>query len=115
MREEVRIERLDRLERFLAKVASTSSPPHLVDRWMQTLVELYLGYLRAENSDWPNSTISIRDALEDLRSEPTLDYIHDPVQQRANASQCPSSPDLVPSAGLQQYPQGCLYAATALW
>ena len=58
MREEVRIERLDRLERFLAKVASTSSPPHLVDRWMQTLVELYLGYLRAENSDWPNSKIS---------------------------------------------------------
>ena len=85
MREEVRIERLDRLERFLAKVASTSSPPHLVDRWMQTLVELYLGYLRAENSDWPNSKISYRDALESLRGEPTIEYIHDPVQKRANA------------------------------
>ena len=85
MREEVRIERLDRLERFLAKVASTSYPPHLVDRWMQTLVELYLGYLRAENSDWPNSKISYRDALESLRGEPTIEYIHDPVQKRANA------------------------------
>jgi hypothetical protein len=85
MREEVRIERLDRLERFLAKVASTSSPPHLVDRWMQTLVELTLGYLRAENSDWPNSKISYRDALESLRGEPMIEYIHDPVQKRANA------------------------------
>ena len=85
MREEVRIERLDRLERFLAKVASTSSPPHLVDRWMQTLIELYLGYLRAENSDWPNSKISYRNALESLRGEPTIEYIHDPVRKRANA------------------------------
>lgn len=84
MREVVCRERLARLERFLAKVEATRPPPHLADRWAQTLVELYLGHLRAENSEWPNSTISIRDALEDIRSEPLFCYIHDPVKRRAN-------------------------------
>ena len=85
MRDGIRHERLLRLQRFLAKMESTHPPPHLVERWTQTLVDLYLGYLRAENPDWPNSKISYRDALESLRGEPTIEYIHDPVQKRANA------------------------------
>lgn len=85
MRDGIRHERLLRLQRFLGKMESTHPPPHLVERWTQTLVDLYLGYLRAENPDWPNSKISYRDALESLRGEPTIEYIHDPVQKRANA------------------------------
>ena len=85
MRDGIRHERLLRLQRFLAKMESTHPPPHLVERWTQTLVDLYLGYLRAENPDWPNSKISYRNALESLRGEPTIEYIHDPVQKRANA------------------------------
>ena len=85
MRNEIRRERVERLARFLAKIEVTSPPPHLVARWMQTLVELYLGCLRAESPDWPNSTTSTRNALESLRGEPVLEYIHDPVKRRANA------------------------------
>lgn len=85
MRDVIRCERFERLDRLLEKMEVTSPPPHLVERWMQTLVELYLGYLRAESPDWPNSTTSTRDAVESLRSEPVLEYIHDPVKRRANA------------------------------
>jgi hypothetical protein len=85
MRDVIRRERVERLARFLAKMETTYPPPHLVKRWTQTLVVLYLGHLRAESPDWPNSKISYRDALESLRGAPTLAYIHDPVKRRANA------------------------------
>lgn len=85
MKHVIRRERLRRLERFMAKIEFTRPPPHLVERWMQTLVELYIGHLRAESPDWPNSILSVVGALENLRIKPTIAYIHDPITQRANA------------------------------
>jgi len=85
MRDEIRRERVVRLQQFLAKIESTDPQPHLVERWIKTLVDLYLGHRRVESSDWPNSTISMRDAVKNRRGVPTFEYIHDPVKKRANA------------------------------
>ena len=85
MREEVRIERLSRLERFLAKVESTRPPRHLVGRWAKTLTALYLGHLRAESLDWPRTAIKSGDVFAgsgDLRLHM---YVHGPVLDRVNA------------------------------
>jgi hypothetical protein len=85
MREEVRIERLSRLERFLAKVESTRPPRHLVGRWAKTLTALYLGHLRAESLDWPRTEIKYGDVFAgsgDLRLHM---YVHGPVLDRVNA------------------------------
>ena len=85
MREEVRIERLSRLERFLAKVESTRPPRHLVGRWAKTLTTLYLGHLRAESLDWPRTEIKYGDVFAgsgDLRLHM---YVHGPVLDRVNA------------------------------
>ena len=85
MIEEVRIERLSRLERFLAKVESTRPPRHLVGRWAKTLTTLYLGHLRAESLDWPRTEIKYGDVFAgsgDLRLHM---YVQGPVLDRVNA------------------------------
>ena len=69
MREKVRIERLNRLERFIDKVQTTTLIPHLANRLTRDLIDLFLAYARAESREWPNSNIN---------------YIHLPVQKRAN-------------------------------
>ena len=86
MREIIRNERLIRLERFIKKIESVDVPTHLVGRWARTLVELYLGRIRAEHLDWPNTRISFEDVYD--RSGDTFlhMYVHDPVRKMANAA-----------------------------
>jgi len=86
MREIIRNERLIRLERFIKKIESVDVPPHLVGRWAKTLVELYLGRIRAEHLDWPNTRIGFEDVY-DRSGETFLHmYVHDPVRKMANAA-----------------------------
>lgn len=82
MREFIRIERKRRLENFLYKVETTSPPPHLVGRWTKNLIELYVGYLRAEDAAWPKSKITNVDALQPFNDLNVHMYVHDPVQKR---------------------------------
>jgi len=84
MREIIFIERKRRLENFLYKVETTSPPPHLVGRWTKNLIELYVGYLRAEDPEWPNSKIRYGDALQPFNDLNVRMYVHDPVQKRMN-------------------------------
>jgi hypothetical protein len=85
VREEIRIERQIRLEKFLDKFEASTPPPHLAMRWSKSLIELYLGYLRAEDPEWPNSKITLDDVL--LRSQGVWlhMYVHTPVSNRADS------------------------------
>jgi hypothetical protein len=84
MRELILIERKRRLENFLYKVETTSPPPHLVARWTKYLIELYVGYLRANDPEWPSSKISYTDAIQSSNDRNLHMYVHTPVQQRVN-------------------------------
>jgi hypothetical protein len=84
MRDLILIERKRRLENFLHKVETTSPPPHLVGRWTNYLIELYVGYLRAEDSVWPNSKLTTADALRPFNEIKVYMYVHGPVQKRMN-------------------------------
>jgi hypothetical protein len=84
MRDQIRIERLIRLERFIDKVQSHEVLPHLVDRWTKHLIDLFLAYVRAENPDWPDSNVSYKDIFNTEKNGFYLSYIHSPVQNRAN-------------------------------
>lgn len=84
MRDLILIERKRRLENFLHKVETTSPPPHLVERWTKTLIELYVGYLRAEDPEWPNSKLTTADALRPFNELNVYMYVHAPVQKRLN-------------------------------
>lgn len=85
MREEVCLERQVRLENFINKYEASPPPPHLAKRWSKSLIELYLGYLRAEDPEWPNSKITLDDVL--LRSQGVWlhMYVHTPVSNRADS------------------------------
>jgi hypothetical protein len=83
MREFIRIEREIRLINFLNKVESSAPPAHLARRWTKTLIELYLGHLRAEDSDWPNSKITISDVVLRTKGIWVHMYVHTPVSIRA--------------------------------
>ena len=84
MKEQVRIERLIRLERFIDKVQSHPVLPHLANRWTRHLIDLFLAHVRAESPEWPNSDISYKDIFNADRNGFYLSYIHLPVQNRAN-------------------------------
>ncbi len=84
MRDLILIERKHRLENFLHKVETTSPPPHLVERWTKNLIELYVGYLRAEDPEWPNSKLTTADALRPFNELNVYMYVHAPVQKRLN-------------------------------
>lgn len=86
MREIIRNERLIRLERFIKKIESVDVPTHLVGRWARTLVELYLGRIRAEHLDWPNTRISFEDVYDQSGDTFLHMYVHDPVRKMANAA-----------------------------
>ncbi len=85
MRELILFDRRRRLENFLRKVETTLPPPHLVGRWTKNLIELYVGYLRAEDPEWPNSKLIFNEIIERKPDIWLQMYVHEPVQQRANA------------------------------
>ena len=80
MRESIRIERQVRLENFIKKIETSAPPPHLVKRWTKTLIELYLGHLRTEDPEWPNSEITLQDAATHMHGVWLHMYVHTPVQ-----------------------------------
>jgi hypothetical protein len=84
MRQDIRIERQIRLENFLNKIEASPPPPHLAKRWTKTLIELYMGHLRAEDPEWPNSKITFNDVV--LRSQGIWMhmYVHTPVSSRTD-------------------------------
>jgi len=84
MREIILIERKRRLENFLYKVETTSPPPHLAGRWTKNLFELYIGYLRAKDPEWPDSKITYANALKPFNDRNVYMYVHTPVQERVN-------------------------------
>ena len=84
MREKVRIERLNRLERFIDKVQTNTSIPHLANRLTRDLIDLFLAYARAESREWPNSNINYKDIFNAEKNGFNFAYIHLPVQKRAN-------------------------------
>jgi hypothetical protein len=86
MREAILLERLLRLEKFLTKLEHKNPPPHLAKRWAKTLLDLYLGLLRAEDANWPNSQISLGDAFKQSSGSWLQMYVHTPVQKRVNAA-----------------------------
>jgi mannose/cellobiose epimerase-like protein (N-acyl-D-glucosamine 2-epimerase family) len=79
VREEIRIERQVRLENFLDKIKASTPTPHQVKRWTKTLIELYLGHLRAEDPEWPHSKMSAKDIYDGYLHM----YVHTPVALRA--------------------------------
>lgn len=81
--EKVRIERENRLKNFLRKIKTTSPPLHLVGRWTETLINLNLGHIRAEDPDWPNSNTCFRDLFELSGGVWLHMYVHTPVQKQA--------------------------------
>lgn len=83
MRESIRIERQIRLENFLDKIEATTPPPHLIRRRIKTLIELYLGHLRVEDPEWPNSKVSAKEILLSSANGYAHMYVHIPVQRRA--------------------------------
>lgn len=80
MKESVRIGRQVRLENFLVKIEATTPPPHLIRRWTKTLIELYVGHLRAEDPEWPNSKITLHHAAKKMHGVWLHMYVHTPVQ-----------------------------------
>ena len=84
MREEIRIEREIRLKNFLDKIEASPPPPHLVKRRAKTLIELYLGHLRVEDPEWPNSKITLDDVLWRAQGVWMHMYVHTPVSVRAD-------------------------------
>lgn len=84
MRESIRLERQVRLENFLDKIEATTPPPHLIRRWTKTLIELYLGHLRVEDPEWPNSKISVSDVINRSQGVWLHMYVHTPVINRAD-------------------------------
>jgi hypothetical protein len=83
MREQVQIERQIRLENFLRKIEKKSIPPHLVGRWTEVLINLYLGLIRSEAPDWPNSNKCFRDVFKRSGSVWVQIYVHTAVQHQA--------------------------------
>jgi hypothetical protein len=86
MSEFIRIERQRRLENFLHKIETTSPPPHHFRRLTKSLIGLYLGHLRAEDPEWPNSKITYTEVFQSFEDLYLHMYVHIPVQQRANAA-----------------------------
>lgn len=84
LRESIRIERQNRLENFLDKIEASTPPPHLTRRWTKTLIELYVGHLRAEDPEWPHSKISIGDVLQRAQGIWLHMYVHTPLINRAD-------------------------------
>jgi len=84
LREEIRIERQIRLMNFLDKIEASPPPPHLFKREAKTLIELYLGHLRAEDPEWPNSKITLDDVLGRAQGVWMHMYVHTPVSVRAD-------------------------------
>ena len=84
MREFIRIERQIRLENFINKIETLHPPPHLTRRWTTTLIELYLGHLRAEDTEWPNSKITAVDVVLRTKGIWVHMYVHTPVSTRAD-------------------------------
>ena len=84
MRDTVRIERQIRLEKILFKIEAQLQPPHLVGRRTETLIDLYLGHVRAEDPDWPNSKITYKDLFARSFDGFVRMYVHTPVQQRVS-------------------------------
>lgn len=83
MREEIRIERQVRLEKFLHKFGASTPPQPSAVRWTKTLINLYLGYLRTEDPEWPSSKISLEDIYQRSTNGYLHMYVHAPVARRA--------------------------------
>ena len=84
MREGIRIERQIRLEKFLNKIEISAPASQLMRRWTKTLIELYLGHLRVEDPEWPNSKITYSDVVQRAQGTWLHMYVHTPVSVRAD-------------------------------
>lgn len=85
MREGIRIERQNRLEKFLNKIETSAPAPQLMRRWTKTLIELYLGHLRVEDPEWPNSKMTYGDVVQRAQGTWAHMYVHTPVSTRADS------------------------------
>jgi hypothetical protein len=83
MREIILEERRKRLERFITKVKTKEPPPHLRRRWADELIDLYVGYLRANNKGWPDSASKENYQHTGSADQSVLLYQHEPVSRRA--------------------------------
>ena len=82
MRNLIREERISRLQKYVLKIERTDPPTHLTGRWAKTLIELYLGQLRAEDPEWPRSKLSANDLYRTSPNFLLHMYVHTPVQKR---------------------------------
>jgi len=82
MRKQIASERKARLERLLTKIETSRIPSNLKKRWLSNLLELYLGYCRVRDENWPNSNLNISKVFADNENLVLRMYVHEPVSLR---------------------------------
>jgi hypothetical protein len=82
MRNLLRQQRLEKLERFLKKIETTTPPSHLTSRWGHQLLRLYSSHLRAERPDWLDQGAPDKYEPVNGRGHHLRMYVHGPVQKR---------------------------------